>query len=362
MLMLEPVLEALYYKYRPAEVHLRTHPHYADLHKFHPLLEEIISGILTADASAPGIPSDEKKPRGFDRFYNTTGCVEMNRGIHGIDSFAFATSAIPIRRTPVLYLAPDLPVELRDIVIHTPKRSKESPRNADFRNLDIPEIIAQHLQQQGIKYSRIEAIGEDEEFEGGLQEMASIIAGARLFVGPDSAGTHMAAALGIPHVASYTADFPAGIRMYPNTIATRDGDMPGFLRATAAAYTAPQAPQTVGPDRVHLLSEKFAYGRILGLEEEISGGPWDLIRVSGILEHNDWRQRLWDISERLAPGGTLFMYERHPLVGLPGTFDPLLLVKYLMLTVGLEVVDYTATPDHYGHFYVAAQKAPRRAL
>ena len=32
MVMMEPVLEALYYKYAPAEVFLRTHPAYAVLH------------------------------------------------------------------------------------------------------------------------------------------------------------------------------------------------------------------------------------------------------------------------------------------------------------------------------------------
>ena len=100
MIMMEPVLEALFYKYAPAELYLRTHPHYADLHRFHPLLK-IIQGVLTENASMPGFKSDEKKPQGFDRFYNTTGCVEMNRGIHGIDSFALSTSAVPFRRTPL---------------------------------------------------------------------------------------------------------------------------------------------------------------------------------------------------------------------------------------------------------------------
>jgi hypothetical protein len=361
MVMMEPVLEALFYKYAPAEVYLRTHPAYADLHEFHPLLQPIIKGVLTANASMPGYASDEKKPQGFDRFYNTTGCVEMNRGIHGIDSFALSMSAIPFRRTPVLYLNPETTVEPRDIVIHTPKRSDRSPRNQDFRYHNIPDIVASHLHKEGIKYDKIEAIGEGEEVEGGLQQMAQVIAGAKLFIGPDSAGFHMASALGVKHVASFTDTFPSGIRAYPNTIPARDTDLPDFLRAITAAYTAPGGFKTFGPERVDLLSEKYDYGRTLEVGSDIGGGGYDLIRASGVLASPDWRQTIWDYMERLSHGGVLFLYEQHPRGGLD-SFDPLLLAKYLALTAGLQILDYTATPDNYGHFYIAAKKVKRRPV
>lgn len=361
MVMMEPVLEALYYKYAPAEVYLRTHPAYADLHQFHPLLQGVINGVLTANASLPGYDSDEKKPQGFDRFYNTTGCVEMNRGIHGIDSFAFSMSVHPFRRTPVVYLDPEVEVQSRDIVIHTPKRSASSPRNVDFRYHNIPDIVAGHLDREGIKYDKIEAIGEGEEVEGGLQKMAQTIAGAKLFIGPDSAGFHMASALGVKHVASFTDTFPSGIRAYPNTISTRDTDLPDFLRAIAAAYTAPEGFKTFGAERVDLLSEKYAYGRTLEVGSDIGGGGYDLIRASGVLAGPNWRQVVWDYVERLSHGGVLFLYEQHPLGG-PNSFDPLLLAKYLTMTTGLKVLDYTATPDSYGHFYIAAQKVKRPAV
>jgi hypothetical protein len=353
MVMMEPVLEALFYKYAPAEVYLRTHPVYADLHEFHPLLSGVIKGILTASYTLPGYDSDEKKPQGFDRFYNTTGCVEMNRGIHGIDSFAFSMSAVPFRRTPVMYLDPSRTVEPLDIVIHTPKRSPGSPRNHDFRHYDIPEIVGKHFDSQGIKYRSITSFGQGEEVEGGLQHIAQQIAGAKLFIGPDSSGFHMASALGVPHIAAFTDDFPAGIRAYPNTVSTRDMDLPSLLQKATALYTAPQGPKSFGSERVDLLSEKYAYGRTLELGSPIESGNYDLIRLSGLLENEDWRQQLWDYSERLSPGGTIFMYERY------GSFDPLLLTKYLMLTAGLNVVEYTATPDAYGHFFVAAQKTQR---
>lgn len=241
MLMLEPVLEALYYKFTPADIFLRTHPHYADLHKFHPLLNSIIPGLLTAnqEENRKGILSDEKKPRGFHYFYNTTGSIEMNRGIHGIDSFAFACSAVPMRRTPVLYLDPDSPVDPLDIVIHTPKRSANSPRNQDFKNFDVPELVKNHFDKNGIKYKSITAIGAEPEFENGLQEFARKIAGASLFIGPDSSGAHIASALSVPRiVAAYTESFPAGIRAYHNTIAVHDNNLNGLLRAAETAYSS----------------------------------------------------------------------------------------------------------------------------
>jgi hypothetical protein len=317
--------------------------------------------VLTANASMPGYASDEKKPQGFDRFYNTTGCVEMNRGIHGIDSFALSMSAIPFRRTPVLYLNPETTVEPRDIVIHTPKRSDRSPRNQDFRYHNIPDIVASHLHKEGIKYDKIEAIGEGEEVEGGLQQMAQVIAGAKLFIGPDSAGFHMASALGVKHVASFTDIFPSGIRAYPNTIPASDTDLPDFLRAITAAYTAPGGFKTFGPERVDLLSEKYDYGRTLEVGSDIGGGGYDLIRASGVLASPDWRQTIWDYMERLSHGGVLFLYEQHPRGGLD-SFDPLLLAKYLALTAGLQILDYTATPDNYGHFYIAAKKVKRHSV
>jgi hypothetical protein len=357
MIMMEPVLEALYYKFRPAEIYLRTHPHYADLHQFHPLLQKIVPGILTANSSAPGIPSDEKKPQGFDYFYNTTGCVEMNRGIHGIDSFAFATSAIPFRRTPVLYLDPDVSVEPRDIVVHTPKRSDRSPRNNDFRIYDIPEMISKHLDKEGVKYDSITAIGENEERAEGLQEFSRVIAGAKLFVGPDSAGSHIAAALSVPHVTAYTEDFPRGIRAYPNTIAVRDNDLAGLLRAVTRAYTGLGQPFPDPVAQLCHMTQKYAYRRTCGPEVEANQSGYQLIEKVQLTFDENWRHKVWELVERLETGGVLFLYEAHPRFG--GAEDPLRVAKYLIQTCGLDILEYSATADAYGHFFIEAQKVER---
>jgi hypothetical protein len=363
MIAMEPALEALYYRHRPAEIYLRTHPHYADLHPFHPLLEKIVPGILTASQeSAPGLPSDEKKPQGYDFFYNTTGCVEMNRGIHAIDSFALAMSAPVIRRTPILYLDPSIPVEPLDIVVHTPKRisvtGNQTPRNADFRNYDIPMLLETYLRKEGIEFNSITSIGQGMEVSNGLQSFARTIAGAKLFVGPDSAGAHIAAALSVPHVIAYTPEFPSTIRAYPNTIAVHDDDVELLLRTAAFTYKNLTEPKEVSLDAItRHLGKRFMFGKVNGphpadLPGPSSGKP-DCIMLYDLTVEEKWRDRLRDWVDRINEGGRIFLYEKHKKYG---GFDAVLLAKFMIESLGLEVLEYTATADVWGGYYIAAAK------
>jgi hypothetical protein len=353
MIAMEPALEALYYRHRPAEIYLRTHPHYADLHMHHPLIEQIVPGILTANQeSAPGMPSDEKKPQGFDFFYNTTGCVEMNRGIHAIDSFALAMSAPPIRRTPVLYLNPDVPVEPLDIVIHTPKRisvtGSKTPRNDDFRNYDIPSLVEAYFRKEGVEFNSITAIGESMEKENSLQDFARTIAGANLFIGPDSAGAHIAAALSVPHVVAYTSEFPGRIRAYPNTIAVHDGDVELLLRTAAVTYRHLAVRKIPLEQLADHYGSRFAFGEI-----NSPSGKSDSLMLYDVTGQEKWRDALREWVDRLNEGGRIFLYEKHKKYG---GFDAVLLVKFMIESLGLEILEYTATADTWGGYYVAAAK------
>jgi hypothetical protein len=365
MIMMEPVLEALYYRHRPAEIYLRTHPHYADLHPFHPLIEEVVPGILTAsENSAPGLPSDEKKPQGYDFFYNTTGCVEMNRGVHGIDSFAFAMSAPPLRRTPVLYLDPKIPVEPQDIVIHMPKPGRASPRNADFRNYPVPAMIEAYLQKESVEFKSITVIGQGEEKAKGLQDFARTIAGAKLFVGPDSAGAHIAAALSVPHVVAYTPDFPRLTRAYPNTISVHDGDIKLLLKTVAHTYRNLLEPQVGLIEQLtEILGRRFMHGKVNGPERcdlpALSSDRADGLLLFDVTGEEKWRDNVREWADLLNDGGTLFLYEKHKKYG---GFDAVLLVKFLIESVGLEVLEYSATADLYGGYYVAARKRNQRQV
>jgi hypothetical protein len=286
----------------------------------------------------------------------------MNRGIHAIDSFALSMSAIPVRRTPVLYLDPKIPVEPLDIVIHTPKRVSTdgnlAPRNADFRENDIPALLEEHFKKEGIEFNSITAVGQGMEVDNGLQAFSRTIAGAKLFIGPDSAGAHIAAALSVPHVVAYTPTFPSRIRSYPNTISVHDGDVELLLRTAAATYKNLTEPKEVSLDSItRHLGKRFMFGKVNGphpadLPGPSSGKP-DCLMLYDLTQEEKWRDRLRDWADRLNEGGRIFLYEKHKKYG---GFDAVLLVKFMIESLGLEVLEYTATADAWGGYYVAASK------
>ena len=66
-----------------------------------------------------------------------------------------------------------------------------------------------------------------------------------------------------------------------------------------------------------------------------------------------WRDILRGWVDRLNEGGRIFLYEKHKKYG---GFDAVLLVKFMIESLGLEILEYTATADPYGCYYVAAAK------
>jgi ADP-heptose:LPS heptosyltransferase len=70
----------------------------------------------------------------------------------------------------------------------------------------------------------VRMVGQDhmEPGRSHMLKMANEIQQSKLFVGPDSGGFHMAAALGVPTVASFTDKFPAKMRSYPKVVAAGD--------------------------------------------------------------------------------------------------------------------------------------------
>jgi hypothetical protein len=271
-------------------------------------------------------------------------------------------SAPPIRRTPVLYLDPNIPVEPLDIVIHTPKRinvtGSASPRNVDFREHDIPTLVEAYFRKEGVEFNSITAIGQGMEVKDGLQSFARTIAGAKLFIGPDSAGAHIAAALSVPHVAAYTPTFPSAIRSYPNTIAVHDGDVELLLRTAAATYRNLTEPKEVSQDAItRHLGKRFMFGTVNGPHPGDLPGPSsrkpDSLMLYDVTAEEKWRDRLRDWTDRLNEGGRIFLYEKHKKYG---GFDAVLLVKFMIESLGLEILEYTATADPWGGYYVAATK------
>ena len=66
--------------------------------------------------------------------------------------------------------------------------------------------------------------------------MANEIKRSRMFVGPDSGGFHIAAALGIPTVASLTDKFPPSMRSYSKVVCVGDHRMEEVFSTALAMY------------------------------------------------------------------------------------------------------------------------------
>jgi hypothetical protein len=214
--------------------------------------------------------------------------------------------------------------------------------------------VEAYLRKEGIEFDSITAIGQGMEMNDGLQDFARTIAGAKLFIGPDSAGAHIAAALSVPHVVAYTPDFPSTIRSYPNTIAVHDGDVELLLRTAAATYKHLAVRKIPLEQLADRYGSRFTFGKI-----NSSSGKSDSLMLYDVTAQEKWRDALREWVDRLNEGGRIFLYEKHKKYG---GFDAVLLVRFMIESLGLEILEYTATADTWGNYYVAAAKHRQRRV
>ncbi|KKN88914.1 hypothetical protein LCGC14_0245210 [marine sediment metagenome] len=244
MLMTEPILRALHDKYAPCYITYRTHRHVYDLMLYHPLIDEIL-------CTRTGCW--DPTPEGYDVHVNLHGVIERAPfGQHGIDAFAEAAGVTLERRQPKLYLDGTMcPVRTEDdrypeishpeikapptvdISFHIPQEPRnkawESGRRVISRFMEFMDSHGQH--------PLVRMVGQDhmEPGRSHMLKMANEIQCSRLFVGPDSGGFHIAAALGVPTVASFTNRFPAKMRSYPKVVAAGD-DLDEVFALTLALH------------------------------------------------------------------------------------------------------------------------------
>jgi hypothetical protein len=242
MVMTEPVLQALHDKYAPCHITYRTHRHVYDLMLYHPLIDQILctrTGCWTPT------------PEGYDIHVNLHGVIEKAPfGKHGIDAFAEAAGVTLERRQPRLYLEGKMcPVAseddryptishpetktppMVDISFHVP----QEPRNMAWKSGRVViSRFMEFLDENGEK-PIVRVVGQDhvEPGRSNVLKMAKEIQQSRLFVGPDSGGFHIAAALGVPTVASFTDKFPAKMRSYSKVVAAGDDLKEVFTLALA---------------------------------------------------------------------------------------------------------------------------------
>jgi hypothetical protein len=136
-------------------------------------------------------------------------------------------------RYPVISHPPAADPSHVDITLHVPKE----PRNVAWAGgLKIIHKFMEYMDDAGEK-PQVRVVGQDpiEPGRSHMLKMARQIRASDLFVGPDSAGFHIAAALGVPTVASLTPKFPASMRSYPKVVAVGD-DLAEVFPAALALY------------------------------------------------------------------------------------------------------------------------------
>jgi hypothetical protein len=122
---------------------------------------------------------------------------------------------------------------MADISFHVPQEPRNEAWAAGRKTL---ASFMRFMDDNGEKPS-VRLVGQDplEPGKSHMLKMAKEIQQSRLFVGPDSGGFHMAAALGVPAVASFTDKFPASTRSYPKVVAVRD-DLNEVFAVALAMY------------------------------------------------------------------------------------------------------------------------------
>ena len=137
-------------------------------------------------------------------------------------------------RYPVISHPPVKAPEMVDITVHMP----HEPRNALWAQ---ENRIVHHLMEYFFKHGEeptLRLVGTDpmEPGKSHILKMANEIKQSRIFIGPDSGGFHIAAALGIPTIASLTNKFPPSMRSYSKVVCVEDHRMEEVFSAALAMY------------------------------------------------------------------------------------------------------------------------------
>lgn len=379
VLMLEPTIEALYYKHAPARIILRTHELYHGILADHPLIwRRIYDDVLysnyglqksgVAFTSLNGIlPSEQPL-----YCYNFTGVIEGYEGLHGVDAFAAVADVPLLRRTPSMgHYELD---SSEKIVVQLRNRGD----GRDLTMLDLPPLPEN-------------TIFLDESFPLPNDAYVRAIGSADMFIGPDSSGLHIAHACGVRKIIGYYGtEYPYWTRAYPGIqSATNKTELWDMIRAMSEEAKYPAFLNEGGAlDGIRAKALMHCRGRGLDVgssEWPLPGavalptenerhlfdhGPYDYIFSSHCLEHiDDWQSELKLWSDSVRPGGIVFLYLPHPSMEpwRPGgewvghwhrwSPSPVSLVKWLMENTKLKVEDYSCYPDAYWSFYITARRS-----
>jgi len=397
LLMLEPTIEALYYKHAPCRIILRTYIDYKDVFKDHPLVWKTVLDtnlyeqglsfgfeVNTEDTleflSRAAIKSNLKLdiPPTALFHYDFQRVIEASK-IHGVDAFAAHAEVTLLRRTPSLGYYKVASGNPR-VVIQLRNEASDPTRNLKREELPLDLIKSLAPKAHFIDYKT------------SYEEYLNLISNADVFIGPDSSGLHLAHAAGVRSIVGiYSKLYPAQTRAYPGISWVHKGESQTLARYIELAIKEPKYPAYLneGNAASFVKNDALLYCRGYGLDvgssawplsgalactevdrvEKFAQGPFDFIHSSHCLEHiSNWQEELKIWEQHLKPGGTLFVYLPHPSMEhwLPGgawvgdlhvwSPSPVTLVKWMMENTSLRVQTYNCYPDSCWAFKIVARK------
>ncbi len=364
VILLEPTLEALYYKYAPCELVLRTYEEYLPFFEHHPLIHEFIGIKIVRDEEIPvsDIYVDIQDPRNSPLLLPT------------VEKFAVLADVLLTRKTPWICL-PNRPKDTNTIVVT--KTHNVVP--------EWPDKLSDNLKGSGAEIVVLEDSGS---IESALRTLAS----ASMVIGPDGWATQAAAALNVRLVIGMTEEgerlrkpFNAVVarpswedvyakageawfeKRYPDYLNT--GNAADFIKCKAKEYMKSRYVD-VGCSQWPLMNSYPVDKANRHVIEDAEDNYFSGVFSSHCLEHvhnPDKELTLWH--RIIRPGGVLFMYLPHPQCepwhAETGSWvkkehvwnpDPVTLVQFLREKLDFEILEYTSRPDPLWSFYVIARK------
>lgn len=361
-ILIEPTIEALYYKHAPCEILLYAESEALLLFANHPLVKTLVP----AENHAAYVERDGGIGPG------ETVLLETN-SIHyvsSVEAYAYQARVLLSRRTPW---------------IHVPSRPKDTNRIVIQGGVDGLEPLAGRLQPSG---AEIVVLGPNVSVQDALTTMSS----ASLVVGLDSWITRAAAAMNLRVVAAMTEDEEKFLRPVNVTIADLDFD--DVLHKVRELWKEKRYPDYLNSgnmtDFIKLRAKEYMKDNFLDVGANkwplVGATPVDLDRrgpldnaepnsISGIysshcLEHIvEWEPevRLWH--KVLRPHGVLFLYLPHPQcepwhawtgswVGQHHVWnpEPVTLAKFLTEKLNFNILEYSSRPDALWSFHLIARK------
>lgn len=362
VVMMEPFIEAVYYKYSPCEIHLITYDGYFPFFEHHPLITALIPYKVDVDFS----PLFREEERIF-LYANDPDASTLNAPV--VEKFALVHGLRLTRKTPKIFLE-EYPKDSED-VIHAVGIHRSA-----WPELDIPGAV----------------LLENPKTVQDTREALKQLAGASLVVGPDGWMTQAAAALDArvligmePEDEAFRCPFNAvATPVEPTAIMKNIYDItyekryPNYMNeGNAAEWIKEKAKRYLKSNFVDVGCSSWPIPNGIPVDmrnrEVIEEAPDEMysgVFSSHCLEHiKEWEKELALWHRIIRPGGIMFLYLPHPRcevwhahtgswVGRNHVWnpEPVTLVKHLTEVLGMQIVEYTSRRDSLWSFTIIARK------